>query len=112
MPTRSRLLNNLISQCFPEQHKIMMDIRTILIYFFWIVGMWPSLVGHCVRDAGAARSNRAIPTIFYPPTTEAILKIGKYMAIIIPPTTPPRNTIMKGSRRAVMASTAESTSSS
>ena len=28
------------------------------------VGMWPSLVGHCVRDAGVARSNRAIPTIF------------------------------------------------
>ncbi len=27
--------------------------------------MWPSLVGHCVRDAGAARSNRAIPTIYY-----------------------------------------------
>lgn len=27
------------------------------------VGMWPSLVGHCVRDAGVARSNRAIPTI-------------------------------------------------
>ena len=25
--------------------------------------MWPSLVGHCVRDAGVARSNRAIPTI-------------------------------------------------
>ena len=37
------------------------------------VGMWPSLVGHCVRDAGVARSNRAIPTIFYsqsfPPDT-------------------------------------------
>ena len=27
--------------------------------------MWPSLVGHCVRDAGVARSNRAIPTIFF-----------------------------------------------
>jgi hypothetical protein len=26
--------------------------------------MWPSLVGHCVRDAGVARSNRAIPTIY------------------------------------------------
>ena len=26
--------------------------------------MWPSPVGHCVRDAGVARSNRAIPTIF------------------------------------------------
>ncbi len=96
--------------------------------------MWPSLVGHCVRDAGVARSNRAIPTIFYSfsakpahgvmlrsslkscppfyPAAEAIWKMGRYMATIIPPTTPPRNTIMKGSSSAVMAPTAASTSSS
>ena len=98
--------------------------------------MWPSLVGHCVRDAGVARSNRAIPTIFFTlphqiplmkqrnaacpcegvplgyPAAAAIWKMGRYMAMIIPPTTPPRKTIMKGSNRAVMASTAESTSSS
>jgi hypothetical protein len=82
--------------------------------FEHLVGMWPSLVGHCVRDAGVARSNRAIPTIYYdqPPTTDAILKIGRYMAMIMPPTTPPRKTIIKGSRSAVMASTAVSTSSS
>lgn len=96
-----------------------MDIYTRIVYGAARVGMWPSLVGHCIRDAGVARSNRAIPTIFlfppllfYPPTTEAILKIGRYMAMIMPPTTPPRKTIMKGSRRAVMASTAASTSSS
>ena len=95
--------------------------------------MWPSLVGHCVRDAGVARSNRAIPTILiiydrrfasgvdHPvgrgsflnyPTAEAILKMGRYMAMIIPPTTPPRKTIMKGSKSAVIAPTAASTSSS
>ena len=99
--------------------------------------MWPSLVGHCVRDAGVARSNRAIPTIFlqdrpsvrslqrlrFSPATDrllfpgypaaaAIWKMGRYMAMIMPPTTPPRKTIMKGSSRAVMASTAASTSSS
>ena len=98
---------------------------------FRSVGMWPSLVGHCVRDAGVARSNRAIPTISVMrtdlsdartvslhidtacyPTTDAILNMGRYMAIIIPPTTPPRNTIMNGSSSAVMASTAASTSSS
>jgi hypothetical protein len=97
--------------------------------------MWPSLVGHCVRDAGVARSNRAIPTIFlfilrtnlrtaafprpsikivspFYPAAAAIWKMGRYMAMIIPPTTPPRNTIMKGSSSAVMAPTAASTSSS
>ncbi len=45
------------------------------------VGMWPSLVGHCVRDAGVARSNRAIPTIFkalsFYPTAPAMEKIGR-----------------------------------
>jgi len=46
------------------------------------------------------------------PAAAAIWKIGRYMAMIIPPTTPPRKTIMKGSNRAVMASTAASTSSS
>ena len=97
------------------------------------VGMWPSLVGHCVRDAGVARSNRAIPTIFLSikrgspggmfrpraseispryPAAAAIWKMGRYMAIIIPPTTPPRKTIMNGSSRAVIAPTAASTSSS
>ena len=38
--------------------------------------MWPSLVGHCVRDAGVARSNRAIPTIDYP-TAPAMEKMGR-----------------------------------
>ena len=46
------------------------------------------------------------------PAAAAIWKMGRYMAMIIPPTTPPRKTIMKGSRSAVMAPTAASTSSS
>jgi hypothetical protein len=46
------------------------------------------------------------------PAAAAIWKMGRYMAMIIPPTTPPRNTIMKGSSSAVMAPTAASTSSS
>jgi hypothetical protein len=97
--------------------------------------MWPSLVGHCVRDAGVARSNRAIPTILLLiadrlptgllkirpclpkiiqlyPAAAAIWNMGKYMAMIIPPTNPPKKTIMNGSRRAVIAPTAASTSSS
>ena len=101
--------------------------------------MWPSLVGHCVRDAGVARSNRAIPTIFMPtekapapggvrgfssvldqplacclfyPTIEPIWKIGKYIATIMPPTTPPRKTMSRGSSMDVMEATAVSTSSS
>ena len=49
--------------------------------------------------------------LFYP-AAAAIWKMGRYMAMIIPPTTPPRNTIMKGSSSAVMAPTAASTSSS
>ncbi len=52
------------------------------------------------------------PSLINYPTTEAILKMGRYMAMIIPPTTPPRKTIMKGSKSAVIAPTAASTSSS
>jgi hypothetical protein len=115
--------------------------------------MWPSLVGHCVRDAGVARSNRAIPTIFLPtknpppgipgrgilvcssvfylflflssplalglmplacpyPTTAPSWNIGRYIATIIPPTTPPRKTMRMGSSMDVKALTAVSTSSS
>jgi hypothetical protein len=101
--------------------------------------MWPSLVGHCVRDAGVARSNRAIPTISLPnkrtpgscwspgffycllpvacsllfyPTIEPIWNIGRYIATIIPPTTPPRKTMSMGSSMDVIAATATSTSSS
>ncbi len=39
-------------------------------------------------------------------------KMGRYMATIMPPTMPPRNTIMMGSIAASMAATAASTSSS
>ncbi len=46
------------------------------------------------------------------PAAAAIWKMGRYIATIIPPTTPPKNTIMKGSSNAVMAPTAASTSSS
>ena len=103
--------------------------------------MWPSLVGHCVRDAGVARSNRAIPTIFLPtkkpptrnfpaglfftfslfslnllpvfyPTIAPSWNIGRYIATIIPPTTPPRKTMRMGSSMDVKALTAVSTSSS
>ena len=42
----------------------------------------------------------------------AILKIGRYMAIKIEPTEPPRKTIIRGSSMAVRPSTAASTSSS
>ena len=57
-----------------------------------------------------ARPSRSCSPFY--PAAAAILKMGRYMAMIIPPTTPPRNTIMKGSSSAVMAPTAESTSSS
>jgi len=40
------------------------------------------------------------------------VKMGRYRAITIPPITPPRNTIITGSSKDVMASTAASTSSS
>ena len=46
------------------------------------------------------------------PIVSAILKIGRYIAISMPPTVPPRPTIMSGSSIAVSASTAASTSSS
>ncbi len=98
-----------------------MDFLPQILYYH-PVGMCPSLVGHCVRDAGVARSNRAIPTIYLlevegqtvrrSQMPEAIWKMGRYIAMIIPPTTPPRKTIMTGSRRDVMADTAASTSSS
>src|SRR5205814_4417424 len=42
----------------------------------------------------------------------AISKIGMYIATTRPPITPPRNTIIRGSMRLVMAATATSTSSS
>ena len=45
-------------------------------------------------------------------TTPAMEKTGRYMAITIPPQTPPRNTIMIGSISWVSPSTAVSTSSS
>ncbi len=53
-----------------------------------------------------AASFQPVPEIVFPvyPAAAAILKMGRYMAMIIPPTTPPRNTIMKGSSSAVMAS--------
>ncbi len=53
----------------------------------------------------------AIPRIRYW-MAPAILKIGRYMAITKPPIVTPRNTSMIGSIRAVMLSTAWSTSSS
>src|SRR5207249_8348955 len=46
------------------------------------------------------------------PMAEAILKIGRYMAMTINPMMVPRNTISMGSIREVMAETAASTSSS
>ncbi len=42
----------------------------------------------------------------------AMLKIGRYMAMRKPPTTPPRKTIITGSIMLVRAATATSTSSS
>ncbi len=45
-------------------------------------------------------------------TTPAMENTGRYMAITIPPQTPPRNTIMIGSISCVRPSTAASTSSS
>ena len=48
---------------------------------------------------------------FYP-TILPIWNIGKYIATIIPPTTPPRKTMSMGSSMEVMAFTAVSTSSS
>jgi riboflavin biosynthesis pyrimidine reductase len=48
----------------------------------------------------------------YAPTAFIMSKIGRYIAMIIPPTTIPRNTIMIGSIAASNASTAASTSSS
>ncbi len=47
-----------------------------------------------------------------PPTTFAILNMGRYMATSMPPTMAPMTTIMIGSIAAVSASTAASTSSS
>ena len=46
------------------------------------------------------------------PIVSAILKIGRYIAISMPPTVPPSPTIISGSSIAVSASTAASTSSS
>ncbi len=46
------------------------------------------------------------------PTAPIISKIGRYIATIMPPTTTPSTTIMKGSIAARSALTAESTSSS
>ena len=123
---RNRRAKRQMSLFFPGTEK---KNGQFIANWIWIttVGMWPSLVGHCVRDAGVARSNRAIPTIFHVPPNRgkpsaqmfrfypaaaAIWKMGRYIAIIIPPTTPPKNTIMKGSSNAVMAPTAASTSSS
>ncbi len=45
-------------------------------------------------------------------TSVTSLKIGRYIATTMPPTTTPRNTIIIGSSREVRAVTAESTSSS
>ena len=42
----------------------------------------------------------------------AMVKIGRYMPMRKPPTTPPRNTIITGSIMAVRLATAVSTSSS
>ena len=46
------------------------------------------------------------------PTTDATLKIGRYMATMMKPMLPPRNTISNGSSIEVNAFTAASTSSS
>jgi hypothetical protein len=56
------------------------------------VGMWPSLVGHCVRDAGVARSNRAIPTIsclysLWKTNGSSLLHSRRYLLSYHPPTT-------------------------
>lgn len=60
-----------------------------------------------------ARLRKAIHTIAawmfllpYPPTAPAILKMGRYMDTISPPTTTPRKTIIIGSIMAVRFSTA------
>lgn len=46
------------------------------------------------------------------PTAEIMSKMGRYMATIMPPTTTPRTTIIRGSRAEMSALTAASTSSS
>ncbi len=47
-----------------------------------------------------------------PPMAPASSKTGRYIATMMPPMMPPRNTIMIGSIRAVIEATATSTSSS
>ncbi len=54
----------------------------------------------------------AVPTAAVYPTTEPSLKIGRYIAITMPPTSTPRIAMMIGSSRLDMLSTALSTSAS
>ena len=58
-----------------------------------------------------SRANNGLPDA-YPPTAPASLNTGRYIAMTSPPMTTPRKTISIGSSSAVIASTAESTSSS
>jgi hypothetical protein len=62
----------------------------------------------CMIDLVGMRQIIRHPALIAP----AILKIGMYIAITIPPMTPPRTTIITGSINEVRASTAASTSSS
>ena len=64
--------------------------------------------GTDARLRAEARSRAAQFELMFPASS----KIGRYIAMIRPPTTTPRNAIMIGSISEVIADTAESTSSS
>ncbi len=73
-----------------------------------LLGVGAAHEGGRVGDGGHRARRRRYSALTLP----AMLKIGRYIAMIIVPTDPPMKTIMMGSSSEVMAATATSTSSS
>jgi hypothetical protein len=63
-------------------------------------------------NCGVGIEQRASKKLAFYPAAFTISKMGRYMAMTIPPTTTPRNTIITGSINASSPDTAASTSSS
>ena len=86
-----------------DQELFKKEMQNLPLYGYGVKGFVLSMVEMALELSNYNVSNETI---------EAILNIGKYMAMTTPPTVTPRKTINNGSRREVRVATATSTSSS